>query len=174
MPALRFGLGLLVALVARLFLVALAPDLAGVLDPFLLLIVYCALNGNVLTAVLAGCIAGLTEDAFSNGLFGIYGLSGTVVGYVSARGAQVLSLERRRFVALLFGLSAVLQQIVVLLLLLLLVADRELPSLATLSLRILFAGLLGPMLVTTLSRVSRGFREWRKSRRPRVRWGVRQ
>ena len=79
----------------------------------------------------------------TNGLFGVYGLAGTVVGYVAARAAQLLSLERRRLVALLFGLSAVIQQIVVLVLMVALITERELPSLSAIALRIVVSGGLG-------------------------------
>ena len=174
MQALRFAAGLILALFVHFFLVALAPGVAEVVDPLLLLIVFQALNGNVLGAVLAGCIVGLTQDAFSNGLFGIYGLAGTVVGFVAARSALFLSLERRRFVALLFGLSAVLQQVVVLLLFVLLVVDRELPTAGVLSLRIVLAGVLGSLLVSAVGKVDAWLRAWRLSRRPRVRWGIRE
>lgn len=170
MQVLRLAGGLLLALVVHVVLVAVAPAMTGVVDPFLLLIVFLALDGNVLSAVLVGCVAGLTEDAMTNGLFGVYGLAGTVVGYVAARAAQLLSLERRRPVALLFGLSAVIQQIVVLVLMVALVTERELPSLSTIALRIVVSGGLGTLVVALSARLSHRFRVWRQERQPRVRF----
>ena len=170
MPALKIAGGLLFALVVHFVLVALAPQATGVVDPFLLLIVFLALDGNVLVAVLAGSIVGLTEDAVTNGLYGVYGLAGTVVAYVVARAAQLLSLERRRFIALLFGLSAVVQQIVVLVLMVVLSTEQELPTLRAIALRIVVSGVLGIASVSLLARFTGRFRIWRQERQPRVRW----
>ena len=170
MQVLRLAGGLLLAVVVHVVLVAVAPQMTGIVDPFLLLIVFLALDGKVLSAVLVGCVAGLTEDAMTNGLFGVYGLAGTVVGYVAARAAQLLSLERRRLVALLFGLSAVIQQIVVLVLMVALISERELPSLSAIALRILVAGCLGTLAVALAARIGRRFRIWKHARQPRVRF----
>ena len=170
MQVLRLAGGLLLALVVHVVLVAVAPTMTGVVDPFLLLIVFLALDGKVRSAVLVGCVAGLTEDAMTNGLFGVYGLAGTVVGYVAARAAQLLSLERRRLVALLFGLSAVIQQIVVLVLMVALITERELPSLSAIALRIVVSGALGTLAVALATRLSHRFRVWRQERQPRVRF----
>ena len=169
MQVLRLAGGLLLAVVLHVVLVAVAPSMTGVVDPFLLLIVFLALDGKVLPAVLVGCAAGLTEDAMTNGLFGVYGLAGTVVGYVAARAAQLLSLERR-LVALLFGLSAVIQQIVVLVLTVALISERELPSLSAIASRIVVAGCLGTLAVALASRFGRRFRTWKQQRQPRVRF----
>ena len=170
MPVLRLAGGLLLAVVLHVVLVAVAPSVAGVIDPFLLLIVFLALDGKVLPAVLVGCAAGLTEDALTNGLFGVYGLAGTVVGYVAARAAQFLLLERRRLVALLFGLSAVIQQIVVLVLMVALISERELPSLWVIALQILVSGGLGTLAVALATRFDRRLRLWKRERQPRVRF----
>ena len=172
MQALKFAVGLVLALLSHFLLVALVPDAAEVVDPLLLLIVLQALNGRVLGALLAGCVAGLAQDAFSNGLFGIYGIAGTVVGWVVARCVLLLTLESRRFVALVFSLSVVVQQVVVLLLLVLLAANRELPSAGALALRIVLAGVLGFLLVSAIGRAESWSQRRRLNRHPRVKWGI--
>ena len=172
MRALRFGIGLVLALLIHFFAVALGPEAAGVLDPFLLLIVFFALDGNVLAAVVLGCITGLTQDVVTGGLFGLYGVAGTIVGWVAARTTHSLSLERRRFVALLFSLAAVIQQIVVQALLVMLATEQEMPSLGVLGLRILLAAVLGSLLVGAWARLESTLRQRRRERRPRVSWGM--
>ena len=172
MRALKLLVGLILALVAHFVLAAVVPEWAGVIDPFLLLIVFVALDGGVLGAVLAGCAVGLAQDAVTNGLFGVYGLAGTVVGFTAARSAQLLSLERIRFVALLFCLSAIVQQIVALVLIAFLIENSDLPALATLAARIVLAGFLGSLLVLLLSRLDQTLLRWRHNRQPRVRWGI--
>jgi rod shape-determining protein MreD len=170
--ALRFAIGLLVALLVHLFVVVLGPEAAGAVDPFLLLIVLFALDGNVLAALIGGCVAGLTEDAVTGGLFGLYGLAGTVVGFVAARTTHQLSLERRRFVALLFSLAAVIQQMVVQGMLVLLNAEQEMPSLTLLAIRVVLAAVFGSMLVTAWGKAESTLRKRRQDHRPRVSWGT--
>lgn len=172
MRALRFAIGLLVALLVHLFVVALGPEAAGAIDPFLLLIVLFALDGNVLAALIGGCVAGLTEDVVSGGLFGLYGLAGTVVGFVAARTTHHLSLERRSFVALLFSLAAVIQQMVVQGMLVLLATAQEMPSLLLLAVRVVLAAVLGSLLVSVWGKVESTLRKRRQDRRPRVSWGA--
>lgn len=174
MRVLRLGAGLVVALLVHLLVVALFPDLSGIVDPFLLLIVWSAMDGSVLAATVLGCVAGLTEDAVSNGPFGLYGVAGTAVGYIAARSSMLVSLERPRFLAVLFSLAAILQQIVVLLLMVLLVTDGELPSMGALSLRIVFAGFMGAVMVTVLSHFGQRIRVWRRQRQPPIRMGFRE
>ena len=169
LAALRALGGLIAALLLHLVLVATVPEAAGIVDPFLILVVFLALDGNVLLAVLAGTVVGLTEDAVTNGLFGVYGSASTVVAYVVARAAQLMSLDRQRFIALLFGLSAVLQQIVVLLLMVVLSTEMELPTLPLIALRIVVSGLLGTVLASLGARAGRRYRVWKQERQPRVR-----
>ncbi len=172
MRALRFAIGLLVALLVHLLVVALGPEAAGAVDPFLLLIVLFSLEGNVLAAVIGGCVAGLTEDAVTGGLFGLYGLAGTIVGFIAARTTHQLSLDQRRFVALLFSLAAVIQQIVVQGLLVLLATDQEMPSLTLLAVRVVLAAVFGSLLVSVWGKAEGILRKRRQERRPRVSWGT--
>jgi len=170
--ALRFVGALVAALVAHLLLVALGPMAGVVVDPFVVCIAFYALDGRLLGAGLAGCLAGLTEDLVSGGLFGLYGFAGTLVGFVAGRGAQLLSLDRRRFVALLFALAAVVQQISVQLVLLILGVQQEAPPIGVLALRALTGALIGSLLTSLADRTSAAARERRQQRQPRVSWGM--
>lgn len=174
MRALRFAAGLIVALLLHLLLVGIAPRAALLIDPFLLLIVFNARDGHVVAAVLGGCVAGLAEDTVSNGLFGLYGMAGTVVGYVAARAAQMLSLERRWFVAGLFCLAAILQQIVIQLLFVTLAIERPLPAVSMLAVRVLATGVLGTTLAAGAAKTASFFAAWKESRKQRLSWEYRE
>ena len=58
------------------------PTGVGV-DLVLVVVVYAALSFGPVTGLLAGTIAGLTQDALSTGVIGIGGLAKTIVGFVT-------------------------------------------------------------------------------------------
>ena len=167
MRALKFFAGLALAISAHILLVALAPGAARLVDPFLFLVAFHSMDGAVLAGVFAGAVSGLSEDALTGGLYGLHGFAATVVGYVMARAARVLTLQKSYYVALYFASAVLVQQLVLQALLLLLWQRPQLPSLAELSLRVLVAGPLGSLLVISVERLSESYRIW-KARRPRV------
>lgn len=167
MRALRFLAGLATALSAHILLVALAPEAARFVDPFLLLVAFHAMDGAVLAGVLAGVVSGLSEDALTGGIYGLHGFAATVVGYVAARAARVLTLQKSYYVGLYFASAVLVQQLVLQTLLLLLWQRPQLPTLGELSLRVVVAAPLGTLLVGTVGRFSESYRVW-KARRPRV------
>lgn len=75
-----------VALVAALAVQSasslIAPGWARILDPFLLVVVYCGLKGGETHGMLAGAAAGWIQDvAFAGRLLGLAGLSKVLVGF---------------------------------------------------------------------------------------------
>ncbi len=74
----------------------------------LVAVIYVALAYGAVTGMLAGCAAGLVQDAIAGGIVGIGGLSKTVVGFfVGVLGAQfIVSTPVPRFL-MLFGASLV-------------------------------------------------------------------
>ena len=57
----------------------------------LVAVVYVALAYGAVTGMLAGCAAGLVQDAVAGGIVGIGGLSKTIVGFfVGVLGAQFI------------------------------------------------------------------------------------
>lgn len=92
------GLAILLALVAATAFGQLLPGLARVVDPFLLVVVYCALRGGETHGMLAGLFAGWVQDAhFAGPVLGLSPLSKVVVGFT-------VGLASTRF--LLVGLGA--------------------------------------------------------------------
>jgi rod shape-determining protein MreD len=66
----------------------LVPAPGRYLDPFLLVVVYCALAGNEVNGMLAGSAAGWVQDALFGGrVLGLSALSKLLVGYAVGLGA---------------------------------------------------------------------------------------
>jgi rod shape-determining protein MreD len=76
------GLALLLALLVQSSLSRLLPVEARILDPFLLVVVYCALVGGEVHGMLAGAAAGWVQDVhFGGAVLGFAPLSKIVVGF---------------------------------------------------------------------------------------------
>jgi len=74
---------LLLALLAHTALTRVAPAPARLFDPFLVILVFCALAGGEVHGMLAGAAGGWIQDAnFGGTVVGISGLSKLVVGFV--------------------------------------------------------------------------------------------
>lgn len=81
---LRFIVGLLIALTLHSLLDSFYPNALAFLDPYVILVVYYSMGGNVLGAIVAGVTAGLVQDAFSGAMFGLHAFSLTVCAYAVA------------------------------------------------------------------------------------------
>ncbi len=82
MRVLVTALGILAALAVQTILGQLLPARSNFFDPFLLVVVYCALMGGELHGMLAGLAAGWVQDVhFGGPVFGLTGLSRLIVGY---------------------------------------------------------------------------------------------
>jgi rod shape-determining protein MreD len=81
---LRFIVGLLIALTLHSLLDSFSPNALAFFNPYVILVVYYAMGGNVFGAIIAGVAAGLVQDAFTYAPFGMHAFSLTVVGYAVA------------------------------------------------------------------------------------------
>jgi rod shape-determining protein MreD len=81
---LRFIVGLLMALTLHSLLDSFSPNALAFFNPYVILVVYYAMGGNVFGAIIAGVAAGLVQDAFTYAPFGMHAFSLTVVGYAVA------------------------------------------------------------------------------------------
>lgn len=81
---LRFIIGLLIALTLHSLLDAFSPNALAFFNPYVILIVYYSMGGNVFGAIIAGVVAGLVQDAFSIVPFGMHAFSLTVCAYAIA------------------------------------------------------------------------------------------
>jgi rod shape-determining protein MreD len=81
---LRFAVGLVIALTLHSLLDSFYPNALAFFNPYIILIVYYSMGGNVFGAIIAGVIAGLVQDSFSNAPFGMHAFSLTVCAYAVA------------------------------------------------------------------------------------------
>ncbi len=81
---LRFIIGLLIALTLHSLLDSFYPNALAFFNPYIILVIYYSMGGNVLGAIIAGVAAGFVQDAFSNAIFGLHAFSLTVVAYAVA------------------------------------------------------------------------------------------
>lgn len=84
------AVALLGALLIQTALTQIAPGHARILDPFLIVIVYCALTGGEMHGMLAGAAGGWIQDIhFGGSVLGLAGLTkiliGFAVGFASTR-----------------------------------------------------------------------------------------
>ena len=81
---LRFIIGLLLALTLHSLLDRISPNALAFFNPYVILIVYYSMGGNVFGAIIAGVAAGLVQDAFTYAPFGMHAFSLTVCAYAVA------------------------------------------------------------------------------------------
>jgi rod shape-determining protein MreD len=81
---LRFVIGLLIALTLHSLLDSFFPNALAFFNPYVILIAYYAMGGNILGAIIAGVVAGLVQDSFSGAIFGLHAFSLTVCAYAIA------------------------------------------------------------------------------------------
>jgi len=81
---LRFVVGLLIALTLHSLLDSFFPNALAFFNPYVILVVYYSMGGNILGAIIAGVIAGFVQDAFSGAIFGLHAFSLTVCAYAVA------------------------------------------------------------------------------------------
>lgn len=81
---LRFAVGLLIALTLHSLLDSFFPNALAFFNPYLILVVYYSMGGNVVGAIFAGVIAGLVQDAYSGAMFGLHAFALTVCAYAVA------------------------------------------------------------------------------------------
>jgi rod shape-determining protein MreD len=76
------AVALLGALLLQTGLTQVAPGYARVLDPFLIVLVYCALTGGDTYGMLAGLAAGWVQDIhFGGTVLGLAGLTKLLIGF---------------------------------------------------------------------------------------------
>ena len=90
---LRFAVGLLIALTLHSLLDSFFPNSLAFFNPYVILVVYYSMGGNVFGAIIAGVIAGLVQDAYSGAMFGLHAFALTVCAYAVAYINSRLSLR---------------------------------------------------------------------------------
>jgi cell shape-determining protein MreD len=99
------GAALLLALLVESALSQLAPGPARLLDPFLLVLVFCGLRGGETHGMLAGLVGGWIQDVhFGGAVVGLGGLTKLLVGFgVGLAGARFVITGPAAVMAVFFG-----------------------------------------------------------------------
>jgi rod shape-determining protein MreD len=113
---LRFIIGLLIALTIHSLLNSFFPNALAFFSPYVILVVYYAMGGNLFGTIVAGVIAGLVDDAFSSAIFGLHAFSLTVIGYLVAYVASRLVLRGTLAFGLALAAAVIINEIVIYLL----------------------------------------------------------
>lgn len=110
---LRFIIGLLIALTLHTLLDSFYPNALAFFNPYVILVVYYSMGGNVFGAIIAGVIAGLVQDAFSVAIFGLHAFSLTVCAYIVAYVNSRLSLRGTLAFGACLGGAVVVNELVI-------------------------------------------------------------
>ena len=148
---------------------SISPLFGRVIDIFLVLVALNGLDGSSLSALLVGLLVGLLQDSLTSGPFGLFGFADTIVGYVTARLAQRLVIQRATGVLAVVSFASVLQQALVTGLAFLLLPAPELPNPIWAAVRAGACGLLGMAVYIATSRWRRSSEARRRGRMSRLR-----
>ena len=121
---LRFVVGLLIALTLHSLLDSFYPNALAFFNPYVILVVYYSMGGNLFGAIVAGVIAGLVQDAFSNAMFGLHAFALTVCGYVIAYINSRLALRGTLAFGACLGGAVVVNELVIYILVNILVKQK--------------------------------------------------
>lgn len=168
-PALRFAAALAAALVLHLIGTRLLPEWPLIVDLMMIVVVFNALEGNTLSGMIGGLVAGWVTDALTGQAFGLFGLVDTIIGYGTAYAVQRIVIQRPAGAALLFALASAAQQGLVLGLSLFLVSTPEAPAYPWLLVKAATTGLLGAAVFFARQRLLSRVDLWRHTRQTRIR-----
>lgn len=166
---LKFLLGIALAALVHFVGMSFFPWFGRVLDVFLVVVALHGLRGNSLAGLLVGLFVGLLHDSLTSGPFGLFGFADTIVGYVMARVAQRLVIQRATGVLAVVSFAAVLQQAITVGLATLLLPAPELPNPLWAAIRAGACGVLGMAIYVATSHWRRTSEARRRGRMSRLR-----
>ena len=143
-----------------------------VIDLFLVLAVFNALESGPAGSMLGGSVAGLAQDALSGGFFGLHGFVDTLVAWAVMKVRQRLVIQQAGQVGLLFALAAAFQLTLLALLQYSMLPGSRLPDVLTMAVRMVATGTAGILLSIFSERAGRRLDAWREQRRRRLRLEV--
>ena len=171
MDTLKLLAALALAALVHFVGMSLWPGFGRTVDVFLVVVVLQALRGNSLSALVVGLVAGLLQDTLASGPFGLLGFADTIVGYVTARLAQRLVIQRPTGVLGVVSFASALQQAVAVVLTLVLLPSPELPSPFWVAVRAGATGVLGMAVYVAMGNWRRSSEARRRGRMNRLRMG---
>jgi rod shape-determining protein MreD len=151
--------------------VQLWPGFTGAVDVFLVVVALHGLRGNSLSGLLVGLLVGLLQDTFTDKPFGLFGFADTIIGYVTARLAQRLVIQRPTGVLALVSFASALQQAIAVGLAFLLLPAPEFPSPVWGVIRAGACGVLGMAVYIVAGRWRSSSETRRRGRMSRLRLG---
>lgn len=169
--AVKFFLGLALAVVAHFVGAQLFPGFPRAVDVFLVVIVLYSLSGDSLTSLLAGLAVGLLEDTLTGGLYGLYGFADTIIGYGVARLAQRLVIQRATGVFTVASLASLAQQGIVVGLAWTVLPGPSYPRPLWVGVKAAVCGALAMLVYAATERFRRAYDVRRRSRMSRLRLG---
>ncbi|MDP9120045.1 MAG: hypothetical protein M3O15_01540 [Acidobacteriota bacterium] len=173
MRGVKLFAGLAIAVLVQLVGMRLAPGVARFLDVFLVVVVLHALEGDSLSALLAGLGAGLLQDALGNGPFCLFGFADTLVAYGTARLAQRLVIQRATGVFVVVSFASVVQQALGVVVAFLLLPPPSLPDPAGIAaqaaIKAAACGALGMLGYGAAGQLRRSVEQRRRSRMGKLR-----
>ncbi len=143
MQALKLFAAIVLTVLVHFAGMSLSPRFGLAVDVFLVLVALYGMRGSSLAGLLVGLLVGLLRDSLTSGPFGLFGFADTIVGYVTARLAQRLIIQRPTGVLAVVSFASVLQQAIVVGVAFLLLPVPELPSPFWSAVRAATSGALG-------------------------------
>jgi rod shape-determining protein MreD len=148
---LRFAIGLLIALTLHSLLDSFFPNALAFFNPYLILVVYYSMGGNLVGAIFAGIAAGLVQDAYSSSIFGLHAFSLTVVAYAVAYiNARLVLRGTLAFGACLVG-AVIVNELVIFVLVNILLKQRIEMFEQGMVVKTIFTGLFGMLVYQLLT-----------------------
>ena len=121
---LRFAIGLLIALTLHSLLDSFYPNALAFFNPYIILVAYYSMGGNIVGAIFAGIAAGFVQDAFSNAMFGLHAFSLTFCAYIIASVNARLMLRGTLAFGACLGGAVIVNELVIYILVNILVKQR--------------------------------------------------
>jgi rod shape-determining protein MreD len=173
MRAAKLAVGLAGAILLHFIGTRLLPSLPQRLDLFLVVVALSALDGQTLSAVVFGLLAGLVQDTLAGGNFGLFGFADTAVAYGIARLAQRLVIQRATGVFAVVSFASLLQQVILAALAFLLLPNPSLPDplsmLQQAATKAAICGVAGMVIWSMTGRMRLAFEVRRRGRMGRLR-----
>ena len=170
---LRFLLGLVLAVAVHTLAIQVHAYSPQLLDPFVVLVIYQALRANAIPSAMVGSVVGLTQDAFTGGLFGLHGFANTLVAYLVSAIRQRFLIQQPLQVAVLAALGGAFQLTTLAVLQFSLIDAAEIPHPGFAFAKMLTTGLLTMAVYLGANRFFSWERNRREKRSRRLRLGTR-
>jgi rod shape-determining protein MreD len=88
----EIGLGIIIAFLLYTIIGKISFSLSQLLNFFTLAVIYFAVTKGELYGACIGTVSGLIQDSFSLGVFGVSGLSKTLIGFLAGLVAQKINI----------------------------------------------------------------------------------